>query len=103
MNVTLFKTIAWIAAGVTAIVSTAFVIDERYAHAQSVYKAQRSVELKVDESALEMRQWIIEDRILQIESKPEAKRTDTERALLERYKRDAHTTEIRLRSIKGMR
>ena len=89
------KMLATILTLLGAVVSAAFFADDRYAHAQSTKQSiqtmQQSIEQRVDKSVLETRKWTIEDRLMEIEVKPEAKRTDVERALRERYQRELET------------
>ena len=106
MNMTLLKIIAWLIASATAIISTAFVIDERYAHAadvthiqSSMMQAQKSIEQRVSKDTLENRKWFIEDRLQNIELKPEHQRTGYENAQAARYQRDLDDVNKRIRQL----
>ncbi len=85
------KALSAILALIGAIVGGTLWADERYFHAASAVQMQQAIEQKMDKSVLEIRRWNIEDRLMQIETKPEAQRTDLERAMLERYKRELGT------------
>jgi 23S rRNA-/tRNA-specific pseudouridylate synthase len=82
------------------IIGAVLFAEDRYAHAQStrqsIEQMSKSIELRVDRSVLETRKWTIEDRLMEIETKPESKRTDVERAMSEKYKRELETVNRRI-------
>lgn len=87
-------TISWIVGAVISIVSTAFAIDQRYAHAEDVekFKTEQSqaivVQGQLQTQALDMfRRQMLEDKIFELELIPQNKRTVVDNAKLERYKR----------------
>lgn len=91
-------TISWVAGAVISIVSTAFAIDQRYAHAEEVekFKTEQSraivVQGQLQTQALDMfRRQMLEDKIFELELIPPNKRSQIENAKLERYKRQLQT------------
>lgn len=98
------KALAGMVAALGTIIGGVLVVDTRYVHSETFDVAQAAVELKVDQSVLDQRQWLLNDRISNIELRPEAQRSDYDRAQLERYKRDLEDTNKRMRDIeKDMR
>ena len=84
---------------VGAIIGAVITIEGRYVKATDYELAQATTELKIDQSALQQRQWLLNDRISNIELKPPTSRNEYENAQYERYKRDLESTERSLRSI----
>lgn len=99
MQSTMIKLLVAVCTLVAAIVSTAILIDERYAHAADVQSAQRSIETNVQRASLENRKWFIEDRLQSLEVKPEAQRTDYDRAQIQRYTRDLQEVNRAIRAV----
>lgn len=98
------KALAGIVTALGTIIGGVFIVDERYVHSETFDVAQATVELKVDQSVLDQRQWLLNDRISNLELKSPQQRSDYESAQLERYKRDLEDVNKRMRDIeKDMR
>lgn len=93
------KVLASTASTLGVVIGTAFLVDSRYLHAEEYQLAQSVIELRVDKSALEQRQYFVEDKINDLELKPKEARTDFDNARLERYKRDLDDVTQRLRDL----
>lgn len=93
------KAVAAVVSALAVILGSAFLIDERYAHAEQLTKTQRAIENKVDRVVLEQRKWLIEDRLQSIEVKAEPQRTDYERAQAARYQRELESVDRQIRAL----
>ena len=89
------KIIAGLISGLTVIISTAFAIDSRYAKTQELtnFKQEQNQAIVQQGRANQgivnnLRRQMLEDKIFEIELINPAKRTDYDRAKLEKYKRD---------------
>lgn len=76
---------------VSMLIGTAFTLDSRYAKAEDIvnqkhYIEQNSLETKF--AIDQLRRQSLEDKVFEIELIPEAKRSQSDRARLEKYKRD---------------
>ena len=80
------KVIAGAVASLSTIVGAAFFVDARYAHAEAVVALIRQARDESRYAAEQLRKQLLEDKVFEINLVPEAKRTNTQRALLERYK-----------------
>lgn len=83
---------------VVSIISAAFAVDQRYAHAEDVekFKAEQNraivVQGQMQSQALDgLRRQMIEDKVFELELIPQNKRTVVDNAKLERYKRQLAT------------
>ncbi len=76
----------------TVILAAVFTIDQRYVHAEELKKQMLSVK---DEIA-SLHRTRIEDEMFKIELIPPSKRTDADKAMLDRYKRQLKEIDARL-------
>jgi hypothetical protein len=95
------KALAGLVGSVGVLIAAVVGIESRYVHADEYTLAQAGTEMKIDQSALEQRQWLLNDRISNIELKAPSNRSEYDNAQLERYKRDLENTEKRMRQIEN--
>lgn len=82
-------TIATVVTMVGSIAAAVFFGDDRYAHARDV----EVIRLTLVQAIKEVRKETIDDKIFELNLIPEAKRTDAQRAMLERYKHQVEEIE----------
>ena len=81
----MLKKIAGIITSLVVIMGAiAFAADTRYAQKEELHKEVQGV-------LVDMRKTTLDDKIFEIQLTPEAKRSDVQRALLDRYVREADT------------
>lgn len=84
--------VKWLAGLVTAlgtILGAAFTIDARYAHAGDVSAAIQAQRNATSYAVDQLRKQNLEDKIFELMLIPEQKRTDAQRAMLDRYRTQA--------------
>lgn len=86
--------IGWVGSALVTLASTAIAIDARYARAEEVQKFKAEQNQAIYQTGIsqaisidKLRKDSLEDKIFEIEAINPAKRTDIDRAKLERYKR----------------
>lgn len=94
------KMVATVITALSIIIGTAFVVDERYAHAESVSKAMSELSILAEKLNLEQRRWIIDDRIQELELKNP--RTAIDNALLNRYRTERSSVDRRLQDLENL-
>lgn len=94
------KMLATIITSLGIIIGTAFVVDERYAHAESVSKAISEMNVLAEKLNLEQRRWIIDDRIQSLELKENRTRFDD--AQLNRYRTERSGVDRRLQTLENI-
>lgn len=85
------KTIAGIVGSMSILVGAIFTIDTRYVHADEFKKQMFAVK----DSIADLRRARLEDEVFKIELIPQNKRTDADKALLDRYKRQIREIDFR--------
>lgn len=95
LSANVFKLIAGAISLVTVVISTAFAVDGRYARVADLteFKQEQNQAIirqgEANKAAVNnLRRQMIEDKIFEIELINPAKRTDYDRAKLDKYKRD---------------
>jgi len=91
LNGRTFKIVTGAGSALIALVGAVLFIDDRYAHAGDV-KAMHEVQLQ---AVRELRKENLEDKVFELSLIPAAKRTDAQRAMLDRYKRQLQEIESR--------
>ena len=85
------KTLLASAGSVIAIVTALFTIDARYAHAADVEKDKQQTQRVIQETTLELRRQMLEDKLFELDVKqaqsPNNRLTPVDAALKERYQR----------------
>lgn len=87
---------------VSMLIGGVLTVDSRYAKAADLENQQRVIENTAKQSKIDfnysidqLRKQTIEDKIFEIELIPESKRTDVDKARLEKFKRDSQTIDTR--------
>ena len=80
---------------VSMLVGGVISVDSRYAKAAEVEMQQQSIVKETKYAIDQLRKQSLEDKIFELELTPEDKRTQINKALLEKYKRDMQSINIK--------
>lgn len=83
---------------VSMLIGTAFTLDSRYAKAEDIANQKQYIEQNSKETKFaidQLRKQSLEDKVFEIELIPENKRSQSEKARLEKYKRDMQNIDIK--------